>query len=112
MEQGKSGEIVGTVKQNHAFPGKATVTLRQLPKGVKLQEPAPQITSKDSAIVFHVSADSDALAGLYKGIGCEIAFTEDGQTIRQQTGSGVLRVDAARTVTQPASTVQAEGHSK
>ncbi|HLK67513.1 MAG TPA: PPC domain-containing protein [Bryobacteraceae bacterium] len=112
VEQGKSGEIVGTVKQNHAFPGKATVTLRQLPKGVKLQEPAPQITSKDSAIVFHVSADSDALAGLYKGIGCEIAFTEDGQTIRQQTGSGVLRVDAARTVTQPASTVQAEGHSK
>ncbi len=98
VEQGKPGEIVGTLKQNQPFPGKATVTLRQLPKGVKLLEPAPQITSKDTAVVFHVAADADALAGLYKGIGCEVAFAEDGQTIRQQTGSGVLRVDAAKTV--------------
>jgi hypothetical protein len=97
VEQGKAGEIVGVIKQNRPFPGKATVTLRQLPKGVKLLNPAPQITSQDTAVVFHVAAEKDALAGLYKGVGCEIAFTEDGQTIRQQTGSGVLRIDAPRT---------------
>lgn len=97
VEQGKLGEIVGTLKQNQPFPGRATVTLRQLPKGVKLLDPAPRITSKDTAVVFHVAADPDALAGLYKGIGCEIAFTEDGQIIHQQTGSGVLRIDAPRT---------------
>jgi hypothetical protein len=108
VEQGKPGEIVGTLKQNQAFPGKATVTLLQLPKGVKLIDPAPQITSKNTAVVFHVAADADALAGLYKGIGCEIAFTEDGQTIRQQSGSGVLRIDAAKTVGQALPPVNAE----
>jgi hypothetical protein len=44
-----------------------------------------------------VEADPDALAGLYRGINCEIAITEGGQTIRQHTGSGTLRVDEART---------------
>jgi hypothetical protein len=44
-----------------------------------------------------VEADPDALAGLYRGINCEVAIAEAGQTIREHTGNGTLRVDEART---------------
>jgi hypothetical protein len=96
VEQGKSAQIVATLHQIQPFEGKATVRLQQLPKGVTMLNPAPQITAKDTQVTFQVAADKDALAGLYKGIACEIAFTEGGQTFRQHSGSGVLRVDEAR----------------
>ena len=94
VERGKQAVLVGVLHQNKSFPGKATITLRQLPKGVKMMEPAPSISAKDSEVIFHLAADMDALAGIYKGIGCEIAIIEEGHTIRQHTGSGILRIDA------------------
>ncbi|MDR3703845.1 MAG: PPC domain-containing protein [Candidatus Sulfopaludibacter sp.] len=97
VERGRQGVLVGVLHQNRPFPGKATITLRQLPKGVTMTEPAPTIGAKDSEVVFHLSADMDVLAGLYKGIGCEVAITEEGQIIRQHTGSGILRIDAPAT---------------
>jgi hypothetical protein len=97
VERGGRAEIVGTIQQHHPFPGKASITLQQLPKGVKLLDPVPEITAGDKEVVFHIAADADSLAGLYKGIGCEVSFTENGQTIRQHTGSGILRIDASRT---------------
>jgi hypothetical protein len=97
VERGGRAEIVGTIQQNQPFPGKASITLRQLPKGVKLLDPVPEITAVDKEVIFHIAADADSLAGLYKGIGCEVSFTENGQTIRQHTGSGILRIDASRT---------------
>ena len=97
VERGREAELVGVLKQNKPFTGKATVKLQQLPKGVKMLEPAPQVGPQDKEVVFHIAADNDALAGMYKGIACEFTFTEYGQTIRQHTGSGVLRVDAAKT---------------
>jgi hypothetical protein len=48
--------------------------------------------------VFRIQADPDVLAGLYKGITCEVVFTDRDQTIHQHTGSGMLRIDAARTL--------------
>jgi hypothetical protein len=36
------------------------------------------------------------LLGLYKDVACEITIVEDGQSIKQHSGSGVLRVDPAR----------------
>lgn len=96
VERGKTGEIVGTLKIAHPWEGKATVKLLQLPRGVKMLEPAPAITAKDKEVVFRIEADPDALAGLYKGISCEVAFSEAGQTVHSTTGSGILRVDAAR----------------
>jgi len=89
--------LVGVLHQNRPFPGNATVRLQQLPRGVKMVEPAPEISAKDSQVVFHIAADGDALAGLYKGVICEVAFTDAGQPIRERSGSGILRVDAART---------------
>jgi hypothetical protein len=64
---------------------------------VKMLEPAPVISAKDKEVVFRIEADPDALAGLYKGISCEVSFSEAGQTVRSTTGSGILRVDMART---------------
>jgi len=98
VERGKRGEILGTLKVNRPFSGKAVVKLQQLPRGVKMVEPAPSISAGDKEIVFHVEADPDALAGLYKGVTCEIEFQEDGQTVHSHTGSGILRVDAARSL--------------
>jgi hypothetical protein len=97
VEKGQRGQIVGTLKQNKPFPGVATAVLKRLPKGIKMVEPAPQITAKDQQVVFQIEADSDALTGLYKEIFCEVTVKENNQTVRQQTGSGILRIDPART---------------
>jgi hypothetical protein len=35
---------------------------------------------------------------LYKDFTCEVTVVKDGQTIHQTTGSGVLRIDPARTM--------------
>src|SRR5262249_11649767 len=98
VERGKHGEIIGTLKVNRPFPGKATVKLQQLPRGVKMLEPAPTITATDKEIAFRIEADPDALAGLYKGITCEVEFKEEGQTVHSHSGSGILRIDIARSL--------------
>ena len=97
VERGKQGELTGIIKSNRPFEGKATLKLLQLPRGVRMVEPAPSITAKDKVVTFHVEADPDALAGLFKGISCEVSFTVAGQTVHSTTGSGTLRVDLART---------------
>jgi hypothetical protein len=99
VQRGQRGQIVGLVKHNQPFEGKATASLKRLPHGVKMVDPAPQISSSDKQVVFQIEADADALVGLYKEISCEVTVIENGQSVRQQTGSGVLRVDPARTVT-------------
>ena len=96
MEHGNVGEIIGVLHQIKPFPGKALVKLLQMPKGVKMLEPAPDITAKDTQVVFRIEADPDALAGLYKEISYEVVFHEAGQIIRQHTGAGILRVDEQR----------------
>jgi hypothetical protein len=97
VEQGQSAELTGTVKPNKGFVGSATVTLKHLPKGVTMLDPAPKITPQDSTVTFKIKADADALAGLYKDITCEVTVVEDGQTLHQNTGSTVIRIDPTRT---------------
>jgi len=96
VEQGKSAPIVATLHQLQPFEGSATVRLLQLPNGVKMLDPAPQFSAKDSQITFQIAADKDALAGLYKGIIAEITFTQSGQTFKEKSGNGILRIDEAR----------------
>ncbi|HKE21499.1 MAG TPA: PPC domain-containing protein [Bryobacteraceae bacterium] len=96
VELGKQSQIVAAVKVNQPFEGKATLRLQQLPKGVKMLDPAPQITAQDKQAIFRIAAEPDALAGLYKAISCEISITENGQTIKEHSGSGMLRVDQPR----------------
>jgi hypothetical protein len=102
VERGKRGEIVGAIKENKPLPGAATVNLMRLPKGVTLVGQAPEIKSGDKEVVFEVQASNDALLGMYKEIACEVTVVDKGQHIHQQTGSGILRVDPARTTTTAA----------
>lgn len=103
VERGKRGEIVGPIKENKPLPANATVTLLRLPKGVTLVGRPPEIKSGDKEIVFEVQASSDALLGMYKEIACEVTVVDKGQAVHQQTGSGILRVDPAKTTTTTAS---------
>jgi hypothetical protein len=102
VEQGQTSEITGTLKPTPAFQGSATVVLKHLPKGVTMVDPAAKITPQDSTVTFKIKADPDALAGLYKDITCEVTVVEDGQTLHQNTGSTVLRVDPTRAPTRTA----------
>ncbi len=96
IERGQKGELIADIKQNKPFSGKATASLLRLPKGVKLLEPLPKISATDKICVFKVEVTADALVGQAKEISAEITFTENGQSIRQQSGSGVLRIDPSR----------------
>jgi hypothetical protein len=96
VERGEKGEIAGVLKLNRPFEGKATVSLKGLPKGVRMLDPAPEITAKDQQVTFKVEADADALLGLSKDVACDLKLTDKGETIHQQIGSGTLRVDPSR----------------
>ncbi len=96
VERGHRGQITGTLKHLKPFEGKAAVILKRLPNGVKLVGTVPEIMSGDTQVVFNVEASEDALAGLYKEITCEVTVKENGQLVKQQTGSGILRIDPAR----------------
>ncbi len=96
VEQGKEAQITANIRQNQPFEGKTTARLQQLPKGVRMLDPAPEITVKDTQVTFRIAADKDALAGLYKGIVCELTFTEGSETFKLKSGNGVLRVDEPR----------------
>jgi len=45
---------------------------------------------------FKVEVTADALEGQYKEIAAEITIVQNGQPIRQQSGSGTLRVDPTK----------------
>jgi hypothetical protein len=99
IEQGRRGSITAILKQNRPFDGSAKVVLTHLPKGVTMIEPAPQITAADTQVTFNVEASAEALLGLYKEVSCEVTLVEKGQTVKQQTGSGILRIDPSRAST-------------
>jgi hypothetical protein len=97
VRRGDSGVITATLKHLKPFTGAARASLVGLPVGVKLLEPFPEIRARDKTCTFRIEANGDALLGQYKQIQAEIAFQEGDQRVRQQTGSGVLRVDPALT---------------
>ena len=96
IAKGSNGELVATLKHYKPFSGKAKATLKRLPSGVKQLEPYPEISAGDGTCVFKVEVSNEALTGQYKEIQAIIAVPEGGQVIRQQSGSGVLRIDPAR----------------
>jgi len=63
---------------------------------VELVEPLREITSEDKEVTFTVRATADALLGNYQGIVLDVTVIEKGQSIRQLSGSGMLRIDAER----------------
>ena len=101
VRRGDSGEITAHLKHLKPFSGKARTSLIGLPAGVQLLEPFPEISHTDTSCTFRIQATPEALLGQYKQIQAEIAVHEGGQWIRQQTGSGILRVDPARASASP-----------
>jgi hypothetical protein len=96
VERGAKGRIICDLKHLKPLPSPAAATLKRLPHGVRLLEPLPTVKPGDKQVVFAIEATEDALVGQYKDIFCELTVLENGQAIRQQTGSGVLRVDPSR----------------
>ncbi len=98
IERGKTANL--TVKLNHLkpFEGKAKATLSRLPRGVELVEPFREITSEDKEVIFTLRATDECLTGGYQGITLDLTVTEDGQSVRQLSGYGTLRIDAERGV--------------
>lgn len=99
IERGKTAKVV--VKLNHLrpFTGTAKVTLARLPRGVKLEdEPIREVKAEDKEVTFTLKATEECLVGNYQGMTLEVTVEEDGQTVRQLSGSGLIRIDAERGV--------------
>ncbi len=96
VERRKIGTIQAQIQQHKPFDGPATLTLGRLPFGVRQVKPFPIIKSRDTSATFHVEVTADCLVGQYQQLYCEVAIEDGGQTIRQQTGDGILRVDPER----------------
>lgn len=99
IERGKTAKVV--VKLNHLrpFTGTAKVTLARLPRGIKLEdEPVREVKPEDKEVTFMLKATEECLVGNYQGMTLEVTVEEDGQTVRQLSGYGLLRIDAERGV--------------
>jgi hypothetical protein len=96
IERGGRGVIVGDIRHLKPFPGTASATLKRLPVGVSLAGPPVRISTGDERVKFPIEATAEALVGQYPGLLCEVTVEENGQVIRQQAGTGTLRVDPRR----------------
>ena len=92
----QTAEIHCRVTRLQSFTKPAKAVLIGLPKGVALVGDY-QLNPDDETIVFKIKADRVALLGRYTEIRCELTFRAGGQSIRQRTGNGTLRVDPALT---------------
>jgi hypothetical protein len=96
VERGKTATVVCKLNHLQPFEGKAKATLARLPRGVELVEPVREITSVDKEVAFTLRATPDALLGNYQGVVLDVTVTEKGQSVRQLSGNGVIRIDAER----------------
>lgn len=96
IERGKTTTL--TCKLNHLqpFQGKAKATLSRIPRGIELVEANREITSNDKEVTFTLRATADALVGNYQGIVLDLTVNDHGQSVRQLSGYGILRIDAER----------------
>jgi hypothetical protein len=83
-------------EENRVLPGASRVVLKRLPHGVVQMGPDVQLMPGQRSCRFEVEVGSDALVGQYKEIAVEVSIQEGEQVVRQQIGSGILRVDPER----------------
>jgi len=97
VERGKTAEIVCKIEVLKPFDGKAKVSLINLPRGVKALDAFKEVTKDDKEVVLRVEATESALYGMNRGVKCVFEFaTKKGDTFRQQSGYGYLRIDPER----------------
>jgi hypothetical protein len=93
IERGQRGKIEVELRENRRIPAMAQAVLKRLPHGVVQLGGPVSVAPGAGSCVFEVEVAADALVGQYKEIAVEIAIPEGEQTVRQQIGNGVLRVD-------------------
>jgi hypothetical protein len=98
IERGKTAQLVCKLNHLKPFDGKAKATLARLPRGVELVDPIREITADDKEISFTLRATEECLVGGYQGITLDLTVVEDGQSVRQLSGYGTLRIDSERGV--------------
>ncbi len=96
IERGKVGSITAEIEHLKKFNGTAELQLGRLPFGTKQVAPFPKIKPGQKTVSIPVQVTADCLTGQYKDIFCEVIVDEGDQKIRQQSGSGILRVDTER----------------
>jgi len=95
IRRDQTAEIQCRIKQLQPFDGPARVTLLGLPKGVTLVGDQYRINSKSKSIAFRLKASNEALLGQYRELKCQFTYQAQGQSIRQVSSNGTLRVDPA-----------------
>jgi hypothetical protein len=93
IERGQRGRVEVELHENRRIPAVARAVLKHLPHGVVQVGGPVEIAPGADSCAFEVEVTRDALIGQYKEIFLEISIPEGTRTVRQQTGSGVLRVD-------------------
>ena len=92
VRRGERAQVRWAIEHRQTFAGEAEAILIGLPKGVSVVA-AATLKSGQPELVFEITATSEALLGQYRELSCEIVVSEQGQSIRQRTGKGILRVD-------------------
>ena len=95
IRRGERKKYAWRAHQLTPFKGKATARLLGLPKGLKVIEPLPILTSTSKAVAFELEATHEALLGRVTGLSCEVIVNSSGAQIVQRTGKGTLRIDPA-----------------
>ncbi|MFO0869320.1 MAG: hypothetical protein U0935_10345 [Pirellulales bacterium] len=98
IERGKTAQLVVKVNVLRPWNGTARATLARLPRGVRLVEEFRELTAADKEVTFTLQASDECLVGNYQGLTLDLSVVEDGQTVRQLCGSGMLRIDTQRGV--------------
>ena len=98
IERGKTADLVCKLNHLKPFTGQAKATLARLPRGVELVEATREIASQDKEVTFTLRATEDCLVGSYTGIVLDVTVFDEGQSMRQLSGSGILRIDPERGV--------------
>ena len=95
IRRNQTAELKCKVEHLQPFSGTAKVSLLGLPKGVTTVGDNYHIDSDTEELTFTLKATEEALLGQYKELKCELTYNIDGQSIRQVTQNGTLRVDPA-----------------
>ena len=95
VRRGQVATVRCDVTQLQPFQQPARARLVGLPKGVVVVGGPYLLRPGDKTIVFMLRASPQALLGRYAQWRCELTFQQAGQSIRQLTGKGILRVDPA-----------------
>jgi hypothetical protein len=93
-EQGQTIDVVVKLSHPSPFDGEATLTLYGLPD--KCTTDPVKITKDSAEAIFKVKTAPESPVGQHKSLFCQVSVPQNGETILQSVGGGVLRIDKPR----------------